>query len=208
MQVLFSGTPGIDLSCALLSNLDQFEDTRGYSPDYYVIRTAGRVMKMIEPMGSIFDGVSRSSVLIGHDLTYSDQHRSGSGQQHVDTVTGNLKIQAGQSVVNIPISIQTIVPASSSDPIVSTTSFAGYEISNFFVPELTIVRRTNKILEVGFDATQVPISPGMLHSICLVHPDRVANTGSVVNIADTGRFFCYHPVTKQLLQSSGQVCFM
>lgn len=76
-------------------------------------------------------------------------------------------------------------------------------------PALIAWRRSNKVIEVAFSTIDaLPLAATEVHSICLVLPDRFETTDTIISQNNEDRYFSYHPVTQELLQSSSPVCFM
>lgn len=83
-------------------------------------------------------------------------------------------------------------------------------LSSGFVPYVYAVRQTNKVVEVVFSAQALDAESMDMEvwSVCRVLPDRFIATGAIKVFNEIPTFMTYHPVTKELLESSSPVCFM
>lgn len=76
-------------------------------------------------------------------------------------------------------------------------------------PALIAWRRSNKVIEVAFSTIDaLPLAEDEVHSICLVLPDRFQTTNTIISRNNADRYFSYHPVTQELIESSAPVCFL
>ncbi len=77
------------------------------------------------------------------------------------------------------------------------------------MPALIAWRRSNKVIEIAFSTIDaMPLTETEVHSICLVMPDRFQTTNTIISQNNADRYFSYHPVKHDLLESSDPVCFM
>lgn len=219
VTLLFSGVPGVDLDSLFVGFDTTSENTLPY--DYWgnYERTGGIVSTLSNgTVGNIFDGDTRISVQTGYDYTVSDRVLiPNTTTFYPTTITGNILIVCDHGTIEVPVE-QTKTYDSSGDPDETTTMIAGYEYtvagsvsSEFFgaIPVPEVWRRSNKVIEVVLCTdTGEPFANNERHSICLVLPDRFVMTGYLIPQNNPDRYFSYHPVTKELLESSSPACFM
>ena len=216
--ILLSGVPGVDLAASIVAMTIESDITLvgAYLGSGY--NAGGRWYELSNNVvGNIFDGDDRVGVSIGIDLSFPEKTMTD-GVYLPSTVTGNLLITCGHGSIAIPVE-QTITWTSIGELSESTTTLAGYEFtasgyaysaSFFGIPVLEVWRRSNKVIEIvlASDIDGNPFGFDERHSICLVLPDRFEMTGYLIPLNNPDRYFSYHPVTKEILESTSAVCFM
>lgn len=87
-----------------------------------------------------------------------------------------------------------------------------YWPAHIHLPPLFVWRRTNNVFEIVLLGQPSDFTPSMdsdqFYSVAIVTPDGITATGERVNKSDDGRYFSYHPITSELLESEAPVCFM
>ena len=219
-----SGTPGVDLAVEWSDRLSESEDTRAavYDPpgETHPDITAG-TFSFLEEVIRIFDGDNPIAIKLGWELDFTEKTWNAA-LEHYDPVTasGNLLVVTDFGTIEVPAT-STITWTSESD-FTCDVEVAGYEFSfsygdpfdygqelELMIPKLVAWRRTNKVVEITLSTINpMPLDETEAHSICLVLPDRFETTGYVITQNNSDRFFSYHPVTHELLESSAPVCFM
>lgn len=224
ISMTLSGTPGVDLAVSGVTPFSESEDTRVVVSDppgeLYPDMTAGTYSSRQEEI-RVYDGDAAVAIKLGWELDFSAQTWNAA-LEHYDpvTATGNLLVVTDFGTIEVPAT-STITWSSLGDW-TCEVDVAGYEFTcssddpftygqelEFMIPKLVAWRRTNKVIEIALSTiTPMPIPESQVHSICLVLPDRFKTTGYLITRNNAGRYFSYHPVTKELLESSEPICFM
>lgn len=222
---VLSGTPGVDLAISREVAETPFSDPDhiwGYGEPWVGIAyPAGHLSntQLLAPYW-VFDGDDAISLRAVIDYDASAWPLVENETWHVDrTLEGTISVLTPFGSFDIAFT------STVSEPSYGVFSFA-FEIDGWsysysqddvgltetsgFLPYIYTVRQTNKVVEVVFSAEwlsadnmDIPV-----YSICRILPDRFEATGVTTTFDQIPGYMTYHPVTKELLESSSPVCFM
>ena len=217
-RLIVSGTPGVDLLVEQETAETAFSDPDLIWGDNgpWIGNTypAGHLSRTtLLPPYWIFDGDDAISLRFVEDYDASEWPLVENETWHVDrTLSGTLSILTPFG--SFDVEFTSVI----SEPSFGVFSFAfttdDWSYSNDytgFLPWVYTVRQTNKVVEVVFSLEEVIDGTNLdveVFSVCRVLPDRFEATGVTTSLDQIPGYMTYHPVTKELLESSAPVCFM
>ena len=217
-RFILTGVPGVDLdisegtAATSFSNPDLIWGDNGpWTGNTYPAGHLSRTVLL--PPYWMYDGDDEISLRFVEDYDASAWPLVENETWHVDrTLSGTLSILTPFG--SFDVAFTSVI----SEPSFGVFSFAfttdDWSYSNDytgFLPWVYTVRQTNKVVEVVFSLEEVIDGTNLdveVFSVCRVLPDRFEATGVTTTLDQIPGYMTYHPVTKELLESSSPVCFM
>lgn len=213
--VVFSGVPGVDLDSEYLPPISDYVNTVIYNPNG--LHSAGEISGRFQAgsANDIFSDVVHR-LATGSQLSVSAR----SILRGPVTITGLLFADCGGVRKEVPITITQEWTTDGTQRSVTTNaigrtfSYTVHDGVSGDVPQLSLIRHSNKVVEIVFgwatlqSVVEYGSSSPVVWSVGIFTPAGFAATGFEVPRYGDQRYYAYHPVTGELAITNEPMSFV